>query len=96
MDDITDFLNLSFLEGVWESVNHNPTIIIYRHYSGKYHFGFVFINDLTNQATLSLYELEKDEKGFYLGVSVNYKRLSIDAKTPKITISGLGDYYKND
>ena len=49
--------NLFFIVGTWESVNLNPTVIIY--WSDKeYLFSIIYVSETTKQASLATYEIQ--------------------------------------
>jgi hypothetical protein len=85
---------LDALIGNWESVNLNPTVIIYRN-NDTHLLSIIHINETTRQASPSTYEIQKDENGYF--ISYNMKRLNInyDARTDILNLSALGDYMRN-
>ena len=51
--------NLFSIVGTWESVNLNPTVIIYR--NGKeYLLSIVYVSETTKQASPATYEIQQD------------------------------------
>jgi hypothetical protein len=86
--------DLSVLIGNWESVNLNPTVIIYKN-SDKYLLSIIHMDETTRQARPATYEMQEDENGFY--IYCNLKRVSIDynAKLDILILSSLGDYLRN-
>jgi len=86
--------NLEILVGNWESVNLNPTVIIYRN-GNTYQLSLIHMNETTQQASPATYEIQEDESGYF--ISYNLKRLSIgyDARLDMSNLSALGDYMRN-
>ena len=88
-------IDLSLLEGVWESIGLHPAIVVYHHYSGAYHLMILPMNEYTLQAQPSVYEVCRDEQGYYTGLSVNRRELSYDTLTDTLYLSGFGGYMRN-
>jgi len=86
--------DLKVLSGNWESVNLNPTIIIYMD-GEQYLLSVIHINETTRQASPATYEIQEDEDGFF--INYNLKRASIryDSKLDVLTLASLGDYLRN-
>jgi hypothetical protein len=86
--------DLNALIGNWESVNLNPTVIIYKN-SDKYLLGIIHMDETTRQARPATYEIQADENGFY--ICYNLKRVSIgyNAILDILIFSSLGDYLWN-
>jgi hypothetical protein len=86
--------SLDTLTGNWESVNLNPTVLIYRD-GNTYCLSIIHINETSKQASPATYEIQQDESGYYL--SYNFKRIAIsyDAKLDLLNLSSLGDYMRN-
>lgn len=86
--------DLSVLVGNWESVNLNPTVIIYRN-GATYLLSLIHMNETSKQASPATYEIQEDENGYF--ISYNLKRLSIgyDARLDMLNLSSLGDYMRN-
>jgi hypothetical protein len=54
--------DLSILIGNWESVNLNPTVLIYR--SGNvYLLSVIHMNETSKQASPATYEIQEDANG---------------------------------
>lgn len=87
-------INLDRLVGNWESINLNPTVIIYRN-GNSYLLSVIHMNEMSKQASPATYEIQEDEDGFF--ISYNLKRTAIDYDTRRdiLTISALGDYMRN-
>lgn len=90
----TKNINLDRLVGNWESINLNPTVIIYKNGDG-YLLSIIHMNEMSKQASTATYEIQEDEDGFF--ISYNLKRTIIDYDTKEdiLTISALGDYMRN-
>lgn len=82
------------LTGTWESVNLNPTVIIYRN-RNEYLLSVIHINETSRQASPATYEIQRDKDGYYF--SYNSKRITVnyDARLDILTISTLGNYLRN-
>ncbi|KAA6336786.1 hypothetical protein EZS27_015085 [termite gut metagenome] len=86
--------DLNGLTGNWESVNLNPTVMIY-HNKNNYLLSIIHMDETTEQAHPATYEIQEDENGFYIWY--NLKRVSIgyDAQLDILNLSSLGDYLRN-
>jgi hypothetical protein len=86
--------SLDTLTGNWESVNLNPTVIIYRD-GDTYLLSLIHINETSKQASPATYEIQEDEAGYY--ISCNFKRVAVsyDARLDVLNLSPLGDYMRN-
>lgn len=85
---------LDILVGNWESINLNPTVMIYR--NGESHqLSIIYMNETTKQANPSTYEIQEDEQGYF--VYLNGKRASITYchSLDMLTIATQGDYMRN-
>ena len=87
-------IKLDRLVGNWESLNLNPTIIIYRD-SDKYLLSIIHINETSRQANPATYEIQEDEDGFFINYNLKRSAISYDTKLDLLTISTLGDYMRN-
>ena len=68
--------NLFSIVGTWESVNLNPTVIIYR--NGKeYLLSIVYVSETTKQASPATYEIQQDGSQYFIATAS--KRLSVDS-----------------
>lgn len=86
--------DLSVLVGNWESINLNPTVIIYR--SGEsYLLSVIHMNETSKQASPATYEIQEDEEGFFINYNLKRTAISYDIKLDILTISTLGDYMRN-
>ena len=88
--------SLDILTGNWESVNLNPTIIIYKN-DDTYLLSIIHINETTMQATPSTYDIQVDEDESRYFINYNSKRTVVeyDAKLDLLSLSSLGDYIRN-
>lgn len=86
--------NLFSIVGTWESINLNPTVIIYRS-EKDYLLSIIYVSDTTKQASPATYEIQKEGSQYFIA-SVP-KRLYIDYDPIKdvLSISSLGDYLRN-
>lgn len=90
----TENINLDRLVGNWESVNLNPTVIIYR--SGEsYLLSVIHMNETSKQASPATYEIQEGEDGFFINYNLKRTAISYDTKLDILTISAMGDYMRN-
>ena len=90
----TENINLDRLVGNWESVNLNPTIIIYRN-DNSYLLSVIHMNETSRQASPATYEIQEDEEGFFINYNLKRTAISHNIKLDILTISVLGDYMRN-
>ena len=83
--------NLFSIVGTWESINLNPTIIIYR--SDKEYL--IYVSETTKQASPDTYDIQ--QYGSHYFITRASKRLYVDYDPAKdvLSISSLGDYLRN-
>ena len=86
--------DLKVLAGNWESVNLNPTIIIYRD-GEHYMLSVIHINETSQQASPETYEIQEDEKGLFINYNMKRAAISYDMKLEVLNLSSLGDYLRN-
>lgn len=89
-----EYFDLEILAGNWESINLNPTVMIYR--NGENHqLSIIYMNEITKQANPATYEIQENEQGYF--VYLNSKRASITycQILDMLTIATLGDYMRN-
>ena len=67
-------INLERLVGNWESIDLNPTVIIYRSGDSSL-LSVIHMNETSRQASPATYEIQEDEEGFF--ISYNLKRTAI-------------------
>ena len=86
--------NLFSIVGTWESVNLNPTVIIYRN-DKEYLLSIIYVSETTKQASPATYEIQQDGSQYFIIAAS--KRLYIDYDPGKdvLSISPLGDYLRN-
>ena len=86
--------NLFSIVGTWESINLNPTVIIYRS-EKDYLLSIIYVSDTTKQASPATYEIQKDGSRYF--IAIVSKRLYIDYDPAKdvLSISSLGNYLRN-
>ena len=90
--------NLFSIVGTWESVNLNPTIIIYRsdkEYLLSIIYIYIYISETTKQASPATYEIQRDGSQYFIAIAS--KRLYVDYDPAKdvLSISSLGNYLRN-
>lgn len=86
--------DLSVLVGNWESINLNPTVIIYRS-DNSYLLSVIHMNETSRQASPSTYEIQEDEGRFFINYNLKRTAISYDKKLDILTLSALGDYMRN-
>ena len=86
--------NLFSIVGTWESVNLNPTVIIYRS-DKEYLLSIIYVSETTKQASTATYEIQKEDSLYFIAPAP--KRIYIDYDPVKdiLSISSLGDYLRN-
>ena len=86
--------NLFSIVGTWESINLNPTVIIYRN-NKDYLLSIIHVSEMTKQASPATYEIQQDGSQYFIVTAS--KRLYVDYDLAKdvISISSLGDYLCN-
>jgi len=94
MKEKRNSFNLSILIGNWESVNLNPTVIIYQN-RNSYLLSIIHMNETSRQANPATYEIQEDENGLFINYSLKRTAISYDTKQDLLTISALGDYMRN-
>lgn len=89
-------IKLEKIVGTWESVNLNPTVMIYRSYGGAYHLIIIELNEHSRQAHISEYEIEQDsDDECYIHTYSGRKSLNYNSLNDTITIATMGDYMRN-
>ena len=86
--------NLFSIVGTWESVNLNPTVIIYRN-DKEYLLSIIYVSETTKQASPATYEIQQNSSQYF--ITIASKRLYIDYDPAKdvLSILSLGDYLRN-
>ena len=82
------------LIGNWESVNLNPTILIYKN-DNTYCLSIIHINETSKQANPATYEIQQDEDGYFIGYNLKKRKVCYDAQMDTLYISSLGNYMRN-
>ncbi len=90
----TKKFNLDRLVGNWESINLNPSIIIYRN-GESYLLSIIHMNETSKQASPATYEIQEDENGYFIKYNLKRTAISYDTKMDILTLSALGDYIRN-
>lgn len=90
----TNDINLDSLVGNWESINLNPTVIIYKN-GNSYLLSIIYMNETSKQASPATYEIQKDEECFFINYNLKRAAISYDMKLDILTISAFGDYMRN-
>jgi hypothetical protein len=86
--------NPEVLIGTWESVNLNPTVLIYRN-GNSYLLSIIYINETSKQASPSTCEIQRDRGGYYFSYSGKRVAVDYDARLDILILSSLGDYLRN-
>lgn len=86
--------DLNVLVGTWESVNLNPTILIYRN-GDSYLLSIIHMNETSKQASPATYEIQEDKDGYFISYNLKRTTISYDAKLDLLTLFALGDYMRN-
>ena len=88
------FFNLFSIVGTWESINLNPTVIIYRS-DKEYLLSIIYVSETTKQASPDTYEIHKHVSHYF--IAPPSKRLYVDYDPAKdvLNISSLGHYLRN-
>ena len=86
--------NLFSIIGAWESVNLNPTIIIYRN-DKDYLLSIIYVSETTKQASPATYEIQKEGSLYFIAPVP--KRIYIDYDSVKdvLNLSSFGDYLRS-
>ena len=86
--------NLFSIVGTWESINLNPTVIIYRS-DKEYLLSIIYVSETTKQASPATYEIQKEDSLYFIAPVP--KRIYIDYDPAKdvLSLSSLGDYLRN-
>ncbi len=90
----TNNFNLDSLVGSWESINLNPTVIIYLN-GDNYLLSVIHMNETSKQASPATYEIQEDEEGVFFNYNLKRMAIGYDAKLDILNLSSLGDYMRN-
>ena len=86
--------NLFSIVGTWESVNLNPTIIIYRS-DKEYLLSIIYVSETTKQASPATYEIQQDGSQYFIATASKLLYIDYDPVKDVLSISSLGDYLRN-
>lgn len=86
--------NLFSIVGTWESVNLNPTIIIYRS-DKEYLLSIIYVSETTKQASPATYEIQQDGSQYFIDIASKRFYVDYDSAKDVLNISLLGDYLRN-
>ena len=86
--------NLFSIVGTWESVNLNPTVIIYRN-DKEYLLSIIYVSETTKQASLATYEIQQDGSQYFIATASKLLYIDYDPVKDVLSISSLGDYLRN-
>ena len=89
-----DFFDLDILVGNWESINLNPTVMIYRN-GDSHQLSIIYMNESTKQASPSTHEIQEDEDGYFMYLNGKRTSMTYNPRLDKLTIATLGDYMRN-
>ena len=86
--------NLFSIVGTWESVNLNPTVIIYRN-DKEYLLSIIYVSETTKQASPATYEIQQAANHSFIDIAPKRVYLDYDSAKDVLSISSLGDYLRN-
>ena len=86
--------NLFSIVGTWESVNLNPTVIIYRN-DKEYLLSIIYVSETTKQASPATYEMQQDGSQYFITVAAKRLYIDYDPARDILSILSLGDYLRN-
>ena len=86
--------NLFSIVGTWESINLNPTIIIYRS-DKEYLLSIIYVSETTKQASPATYEIQQVGSHFFITSAPTRLYVDYDPAKDVLSISSLGDYLRN-
>ena len=92
-----NLFDLSVLVGNWESVNLNPTIIIYRN-DNSYLLSVIHMNETSRHRKWlrdNNVSFQEDEDGVFINYNLKRMAINYDNKLDILTLSVLGDYIRN-
>lgn len=89
-----EYFDLSILVGNWESVNLNPTVMIYLN-GDNYQLSIIYMNETTRQVSPSTYEIQEDEQGYFISLNCNRTSVRYDVRLDTLIIATMGDYIRN-
>ena len=86
--------NLFSIVGTWESVNLNPTIILYRS-DKEYLLSIIYVSETTKQASPTTYEIQKEGSLYFIAPAPERIYIDYDPVKDVLNLSSLGDYQRN-
>ena len=86
--------NLFSIVGTWESVNLNPTVIIYRN-DKDYLLSIIYVSETTKQASPATYEIQKEGSLYFIAPAPKQIYIDYDPVKDVLNLSSLGDYLRN-
>ncbi len=86
--------NLFSIVGTWESVNLNPTVIIYRN-DKEYLLSIIYVSETTKQASPTTYEIQKEGSLYFIAPAPKQIYIDYDPVKDVLNLSSLGDYLRN-
>ena len=88
------FFNLFSIVGAWESINLNPTVIIYRS-DKEYLLSIIYVSETTKQASPATYEIQQDGSQYFIASASKRVYVDYDPAKDVLNISSLGHYLRN-
>ena len=92
-EDYSSF-NLFSIVGTWESINLNPTVIIYRN-DREYLLSIIYVSETSKQASPATYEIQQEDSQYYIATPSKWLYVDYDPAKDILSISSLGDYLRN-
>lgn len=89
-----EILRLDDLCGTWESVNLNPSLLIYRD-RGGYRLSMIHIAE-SGQASPSTYDIGNEDGQSYVTIQGKAIKLSYDPRRDELSLEGYGSYLRNE
>ena len=86
--------NLFTIIGTWESINLNPTVIIYRS-DKEYLLSIIYVSETTKQASPSTYEIQQNGSQYFIATASKWLYVDYDSAKDVLNIASLGDYLRN-
>ena len=86
--------NLFSIVGTWESINLNPTVIIYRN-DKTYLLSIIYVSETTRQASPATYEIQQDGSQYFIAAASKWLYVDYDPAKDVLSISSLGDYLRS-
>ena len=86
--------NLFSIVGTWESINLNPTVIIYRN-DKDYLLSIIYVSETTKQASPTTYKIQKEGSLYFIAPAPKQIYIDYDPVKDVLNLSSLGDYLRN-